>query len=349
MATFWIVEDVKLPKHQDESESQNDYTRMSIGEEYECQMGAHKFTLTPQRGGSIKVQSDARKAIFIRNRPKAERLRAPGAEAVISLRQHPATLDLMKRHKSPGQPRQILSTLSLFCDPFPAEAGRNYLFYTGREVCHPYRMTISEIHDEWRGDYATLEREHGYIQWLFPLFVRSSYNSESPAMTRGEAVLLRRSRLAATNLVESYRIMLDFYGLRLVDADTGEVGYAEDKRFVGERMANLAAHGHNFLRITRILTSLGHLGFARYKRPLLEMLERVVRDYVPRARDSLEGFWKETVLYDSEGYYQSTKELPIDREPSVFFTEIRSSQSPVSKESLPSGCNSSTLLEVQTK
>ncbi len=347
METFWIVEAAELPKRQDESESQNEYIRMTLGEEYECKMGSHRFTLTPQKNAVIKVHNDSRKAIFIRNRPRDEELRAPGAEAAISLRQHPATLDLMKRHKSPGQPRQVLGTLSLFCDPFPAETGSNYLFYTGNGVCYPYRMTIFEIHDEWKGDYATLEREHGYIQWLFPLFVRSSYNGESPALRRGEAVLLRRSRLAATNLVESYRMMLDFYGLRLVDTETGEVDYAEDKKFVKARMANLSAHGHNFLRITRILTSLGHLGFARYKRPLVGMLERVVRDYVPRARGSLEGFWKETLMYDSENYYQSTKELPIDREPSIFFTNIRSSQSPMSKESLPSQYNSSTVIEVQ--
>lgn len=318
MATYWIVDYVRIPKHHDEAETQNDYKRMAQGDEYECQKGSHKFTIVPHRDTTITLRNDTRKAIFIRNRPKSDRLRAPGAEATVPLK-HPATLDLMKRHKGPSQPRQILNTISLFSDPFPAETGKNYLFYIGKGVCSPYDMTIAEIHSSWKGDYTVLEHEHGYIQWLFPLFVRSSYNSQSPALTRGEAILLRRSKVAADNLVESYRIMLDFYGLRLVDTETGELDYAKDKKFVKERMANLNMHGHNFLRITRILTSLGLLGFTRYKKPLLEMLERVVKDYVPKAKDSLDGFWRETVMYESSNYYQSTKELPLDREPSVYF------------------------------
>lgn len=326
METFWIVEYVRIPKGRDETETQNDYKRMSPGEKYKCQKGAHRFTLMPQKNNTtIHLQNDARKAIFIRSKPHSNtsgnRLRRPKDKTLMVLKQQPVTIDLVKRHKSPTQPRpRILSTLSLFSDPLPAENGHNYLFYIGQRKCSPYGMTIAEIHDKWKGNYTVLEHEHGYIQWLFPLFVRSSYNNSAPALTRGEAILLRRSRAAANNIVKSYRMMLDFFGLRLLDTETGELDYAEDKKHVKERMANLSKHGHNYLRITRILTSLGHLGFTRYKRPLLRMLERVVKDYVPRARSSLEGFWRETVMYDSGNYYQSTKELPLDREPSVFFS-----------------------------
>lgn len=325
METFWIVEYVRIPKGWDETETQNDYKRMLPGKEYKCQKGAHRFTLMPQKNNtSIQLRNDTRKAIFIRSKSHSHtsgsRIRRPGDKTLVVLKQQPATIDLVKRHKSPTQPRpRILSTLSLFSDSFPAETGQNYLFYTGQGTCSPYGMTITEIHDKWKSDYTVLEHEHGYIQWLFPLFVRSSYNSSAPALTRGEAILLRRNRVAANNIVKSYRMMLDFFGLRLLNTKTGKLDYAEDRKFVRKRMDNLSKHGHNYLRITRILTSLGHLGFTRYKRPLLEMLERVVKDYVPRAKDSLEGFWRETVMYESENYYQSTKELPLDREPSVFF------------------------------
>ena len=34
---------------------------------------------------------------------------------------------------------------------------------------------IDEIHSRWRGQYSLLERHHGYIQWLFPLFRNNGY------------------------------------------------------------------------------------------------------------------------------------------------------------------------------
>ena len=331
MATIWVVawednsgrEKTRTP-FKDEADTQHEYGRMTPGTEYNCQKNAHLFTLLPSKEGpTIRIENTGRKAIFMRNKGKEGQLRGPGQAAEVSLKQ-PATLDLIKRHKGasnkqPQQPRRVLCSLTLFADPQPAEAGQNYLFYTGKGVCMPYGVTLEEIHKEWAGDYTRLEQEHGYIQWLFPLFVRSAFNSEAPALTRGEALLLRRDKAAAQNILASYKLMLDFYGLRLVDDATGEVGYAADKDHCAERMANLNRNGHNFLRITRILTSLGHLGFTRYKRPLLRALEDAVEKYVPRARDSLERFWKATVLYDSPNYYQSSKELPCDREPSVLF------------------------------
>jgi len=63
---------------------------------------------------------------------------------------------------------------------------------------------------------------------------------------------------------DSYRIMLAFYGLRLVDPATGELAVADavpaphQASFV-QRFANLERNSHNFLRITRILKSLGEV------------------------------------------------------------------------------------------
>ena len=31
------------------------------------------------------------------------------------------------------------------------------------------QLKVDELHTQWWGDYETLEREHGYIQWLFPI------------------------------------------------------------------------------------------------------------------------------------------------------------------------------------
>ena len=81
--------------------------------------------------------------------------------------------------------------------------------------------------------------------------------------------------------------------------------------------------------IARILTSLGQLGFTRYKKPFIVALERVVKDAVPNARRSLQDYWKATLDYDTENYRRETLEIPEDREPSVFFATLESAQAPL--------------------
>ena len=196
----------------------------------------------------------------------------------------------------------------------------NYLFYTNKIPCRPIGLCISEFHRKWRGDYYQLELSHDFIQWLFPIFEASHFNGLSVPLTRTEARLIRNDLQAAKNFVESYKLMLDFYGLRLLDERTGRVGYVKDHTLLMSRMRNLNERPHNNLRITRILKSLGHLGFTRYKRPLLTALTRAVNRFVPRARPSLVSFWEPTVKYDSPRYFDFTKEVPEDREPSVFFS-----------------------------
>jgi hypothetical protein len=88
----------------------------------------------------------------------------------------------------------------------------------------------------------------------------------------------------------------------------------------------------------RILTSLGHLGFTRYKRPWIEFLENemVNNGQLTNARQSLERFWKKTLDVDSAEYVlfsggilltcsrfiRKTKETKEDRVDSVFFQHL---------------------------
>lgn len=95
------------------------------------------------------------------------------------------------------------------------------------------------------------------------------------------------------------RLMLHFYGFVLADERTGRLERDVDPE---ERLENLNYSAHNWLRVSRIITSLGEvprqrleprwpapattapalasprrqLGFARYKQPLIERLEAEV-------------------------------------------------------------------------
>lgn len=46
---------------------------------------------------------------------------------------------------------------------------KNLQFYSNESRCQPDGFLIEELFDQWEDDYDTLEYEHGYIQWLFPI------------------------------------------------------------------------------------------------------------------------------------------------------------------------------------
>ena len=77
--------------------------------------------------------------------------------------------------------------------------------------------------------------------------------------------------------IECYEMMLDFYGMRLIDKRTGEIDRSI-KASPNDYKTRYreAVCGHNCLRIRRILTSLNNLGFRRYAIELVDFLEREI-------------------------------------------------------------------------
>lgn len=137
--------------------------------------------------------------------------------------------------------------------------GLNVLFYKG-----DYSSPVGSIHDlhTWKGQYWTLERNHAYIQWLFPNYFESQFNSDAHALSPEESREFRNNPDIARKYVESYKLFLDFLGLELKNPATGEIERAPG----GERRLHeaLVQNTHNQLRIRRVLASLsvtGWLGF----------------------------------------------------------------------------------------
>ncbi|KAI5093624.1 opioid growth factor receptor [Silurus meridionalis] len=100
-------------------------------------------------------------------------------------------------------------------------------------------------------------------------------------------------------LLESYKLMLDFYGIRLVNEKTGEVQRAGNWK---ERFENLNRNSHNNLRITRILKCLGILGLDRYQKPLVRFFleETLVKGTLPQVKQSALDYFMFAVLNKSE-------------------------------------------------
>ncbi|CAN9515371.1 unnamed protein product [Ophioblennius macclurei] len=141
----------------------------------------------------------------------------------------------------------------------------NLQFYLNKFPSAPDDVYIESFLKEWRNDYKRLERVHSYIQWLFPLR-EPGVNYMASELTKKEIKAFKESEDAKRRLVESYELMLGFYGIRLVNKEKGEVKRAENWK---ERFGNLERNMHNNLRITRILKSLGELGFEHYQAPLV--------------------------------------------------------------------------------
>uniref|UniRef100_A0A8C4ZT41 Opioid growth factor receptor 2 n=1 Tax=Gadus morhua TaxID=8049 RepID=A0A8C4ZT41_GADMO len=144
-----------------------------------------------------------------------------------------------------------------------------------------------EFHKTWRGDYYRLERVHSFVQWyLCP----DSFINKIPCP---QAFL--NNETAKLNLQQSYRLMLDFYGIELSNLETGAVGRASNWP---ERFGNMNWHTHNNLRLTRILKCLGTLGFRHYQAPLVRFFleETLVQGKLPAVKESVLNYFLFAVL-----------------------------------------------------
>ncbi|ELR16642.1 opioid growth factor receptor (ogfr) region protein, putative, partial [Acanthamoeba castellanii str. Neff] len=199
----------------------------------------------------------------------------------------------------------------------------NYVFYTNGLASVPDGDYVDNIHEKWYYNYRLLESHHGYIQWLFPRFESGGTNGSSEALTYDEAALIRQDTGCAFRVLLSYKLMLNFYGLKLVNVETGEVARTEEWQ---ERYKNMNILTHNNLRISRILASLGQLGFGRYKKPLFLHFRKEIMEnkQIPHSKAPMSRFWEPLVMNEDDPVYKAkTKERgPQDRQESIFFTHL---------------------------
>lgn len=79
-------------------------------------------------------------------------------------------------------------------------------------------------------------------------------NVHAQVLQKHEARIMRSDPSILKRIIESYKLILGFYGIELVDLETGKLRRAEN---YADRYKNLNAKPHNYLRITRILKFLG--------------------------------------------------------------------------------------------
>ncbi|XP_035313809.1 opioid growth factor receptor-like protein 1 isoform X1 [Cricetulus griseus] len=159
----------------------------------------------------------------------------------------------------------------------------NLRFYKNKIPFKPDGVYIEEVLNKWKGDYEKLEHNHTYIQWLFPLR-EQGLNFYAKELTTYEIEEFKKTKEAIRRFLLAYKMMLEFFGIKLIDK-TGNVARAVNWQ---ERFQHLNESQHNYLRITRILKSLGELGYESFKSPLVKFIlhEALVENTIPNIRQS---------------------------------------------------------------
>ncbi|KAM3932079.1 opioid growth factor receptor-like protein 1 isoform 2-T2 [Leptodactylus fuscus] len=159
----------------------------------------------------------------------------------------------------------------------------NLRFYMNKIQFKPDGVYIEEILNKWKGDYDKLEHNHTYIQWLFPLR-EQGLNFYAKELTSYEIEEFKKTKEAIKRFILAYKMMLDFFGLKLADKN-GNVSRAANWQ---DRFQHLNESQHNYLRITRILKSLGELGYENFKAPLVKAFleESIVENTIPNMKQS---------------------------------------------------------------
>ncbi|KFP76679.1 Opioid growth factor receptor, partial [Apaloderma vittatum] len=160
----------------------------------------------------------------------------------------------------------------------------NLSFYKN-EICFlPHGLHIDNLLESWWDNYEVLEENHSYIQWLFPLR-EHGMNWRAKPLTCQEIRAFKKSKEVMQRFLRAYQLMLRFYGIILVNEETGELKRAENW---AERFQNLNRFSHNNLRITRILKCLGEMGYEHYQVHLVKffLTETLVKETLPNVKRS---------------------------------------------------------------
>ncbi|XP_006126250.3 opioid growth factor receptor isoform X2 [Pelodiscus sinensis] len=160
----------------------------------------------------------------------------------------------------------------------------NLSFYKNDINFLPHGLYIDDLLEAWQEDYETLEENHSYIQWLFPLRERGM-NWRAKPLTLKEIQAFKKNEEVMQRFVRAYKLMLGFYGINLINQETGQVRRAENWI---QRFRNLDRFSHNNLRITRILKCLGEMGYEHYQVHLVKffLTETLVFQTLPNVKRS---------------------------------------------------------------
>ena len=126
-----------------------------------------------------------------------------------------------------------------------------------------YRGLSSDGKGRYLDDYEDrsqdwLEREHDFIQWMFPLPEPSRYNVCAPLLTKEDIEVFKTETHLRDYMLRMLSLMLRFY--------------TESSHWIVER-------DHNHMRITRIIRSLTLIGAQAEAVDFLSQIDALIEDH----------------------------------------------------------------------
>lgn len=164
-------------------------------------------------------------------------------------------------------------------------------FYLGQSPDSEGRI----LEDIWSWNYQKLEDVHNYIQWLFPLKEKSRFNWNAPVLNEEVIEAFRINETLKVNLIRSFKVMLKFYGFLCNEDNNGEIEISKSDEYKERKRCWIQLHNHNYLRITRILTSLSILGLDNYAQAFFQCLKEIYSEENQVIGNETFAYWKGAV------------------------------------------------------
>lgn len=134
---------------------------------------------------------------------------------------------------------------------------------------------------------SQIEASHDLIQWIFPTAEKSKFNPDAPVLTEEDVLAFKSVPELQNNLRWAYSRFLLFLGLK---TEGGKV--VKGDNFEDRYKDVWSCWNHNFLRITRAISSLRTLGLMSESWALYEGVLDVCGDDIA---DHTRAFWKAAV------------------------------------------------------
>jgi len=171
---------------------------------------------------------------------------------------------------------------------------------------------IDSVHENHFAQYEFLEENNNYMEWLFPIYGSAGINPHTKPLSMQEAELIKNNVQTSIRVVKSYKLMLNYFGMKLENDLTGQV--TREPEVWQARYCQINTRTNNNIKITRMLKSLGQLGFERYQKMFVQHLKTEIEDngLLKNCRDNYKNYWS-TYLKLSDDF----------KNESVFFQHVQ--------------------------
>ena len=151
------------------------------------------------------------------------------------------------------------------------------------------------IQQMWAWDFEELECAHDYIQWLFPIAEKSHFNPHAPVVDENVIQAFKENPRLQKNLLQSFSVMLNFYGLAISRDEQGKVYVEKSENYPDRKHEWVNMLNHNYLRITRMLKCLITFGLIQETQAFYECLKTIYREDSDQIGGETFQYWTDAV------------------------------------------------------